>query len=355
MTIISSDRETAFDFSSDHQQLIIKPGVVLAPTSSFYAISDDPSGPSNAFHDWTVANYGGIFAIQTGIQSYGSNATILNYASGSIVGFEAVYLGGQSPYVANMGYMHGNADALFVDASGLVLANSGTISADVTAIDVSSQMSFRLDNSGLIDGGTLSIGMEGPGAGYAKIFNTGRMVGAVLLQDASFCVVHNSGQIEGAVAFQGSNDRFDGRGGVVTGQVSGGAGADTLWGGAADDTLYGGTGLDRLKGGAGADSFVYAGVGESRGVAVDVIGDWDATDVLDLSQIDVNNAKAGIQHLTFGGLIGAADPVAEDKVQYYKQAGGTYVVADVNGDGHADFMVRIVGLFNLDANDFVLG
>jgi Ca2+-binding RTX toxin-like protein len=351
MTIISTNRETPFVFDHSHQQLIVTAGVTVAVEGA-NAVSD--AGASN--YDYcTVANSGGLYSSTAlPVAMFGFGATVINYASGSLVGDGGVYFGGENAYLKNMGYIHGAAYGVHVEGLGAVLSNSGEITGGSYGIQVASGASFTLDNSGLIQGDSLAL-VGGDGASWAKVYNTGRMIGQVLLYDAGFCVLHNSGQIEGSVTFQGGDDRFDGRGGEVTGQVAGGGGADTLWGGAADDTLWGGLGGDRMKGGGGADAFVYTGVAESRGAAIDVIGGWDASDVLDLSQIDVNNAKAGIQHLSFGGLIGAADPVAEDKVQYYKQAGGTYVVADVNGDGHADLMVRIVGLFNLDANDFVLG
>ena len=77
--------------------------------------------------------------------------------------------------------------------------------------------------------------------------------------------------------------------------------------------------------------------------------------MFDLSEVDANPGRTGIQHLTFGGQIAPGDPVGNDKVEFYKQAGNTFVVADINGDGVADFTVKILGLFTLDAGDFVLG
>lgn len=353
MTIISSDRETAFTFDHPHQQLIIKAGVVVT-SEGVYTVSDSASGFGAALDYCVVMNSGEVTSAFTAVSMYGFQAQVINYATGSIVGTTGVDLAQDAAYLDNMGYIHGVTNAVFVDGTGAIISNAGTITSGSYALHIAQNVSFVLENSGLIEGGTLALAMNGPGASYAKIYNTGRMVGDVLLWDASFCLLRNSGAIQGVVSFGGSDDRFDGRGGE-SGQVSGNAGADTLWGGAQDDTLYGGVGADRLKGGAGGDTFVYSSVTESRGSQVDLIKGWDALDALDLSQIDAQPGKAGIQHLTFGGQIGAADPIGNDKVEYYKQGGDTYVVADTNGDGLADMTIKIAGVVTLDAGDFVLG
>jgi Ca2+-binding RTX toxin-like protein len=184
--------------------------------------------------------------------------------------------------------------------------------------------------------------------------NTGLIVGEARLSSGAANLVRNSGVIEGEVLLGNAEDKYDGRGGEA-GRVIGFEGADTLIGGGGEDILVGGLGADRMKGGADADVFVYFALADSRGKAIDVIRGWDAADAIDLSFVDANPGKAGTQHLTFGGLIAAGDPVGNDMVQYYRKGGDTYVVADVNGDGTADFLVRIVGVVTLDEPDFVLG
>lgn len=62
--------------------------------------------------------------------------------------------------------------------------------------------------------------------------------------------------------------------------LSGGTGDDLLSGGFGDDVLNGGAGSDLLVGGFGADSFVFAPTGAAQ---TDVVGDFGADDVLDVS------------------------------------------------------------------------
>jgi Ca2+-binding RTX toxin-like protein len=144
---------------------------------------------------------------------------------------------------------------------------------------------------------------------------------------------------------------------VVTGLITGGGGADTLIGGTGDDTLNGGAGTDRLDGGKGPDddTFVFSAVADSAPTTHDTIAKhWGPTDVIDVSALDADRAAHGNQAFAFAGQINAGDPIAAHSIQYYQQGGDTVVVADVNGDGHADFEVVIHGTFTLTAGEFVL-
>jgi Ca2+-binding RTX toxin-like protein len=352
MTIVSTNRETNFIFDHNNQQLIVTAGVTFAVEGT-YAITDSTAGPAAAFDSCRVNNSGSVYCNNIAVVMYGVDATVINYASGSLVGANGVLFGADRGHLDNLGFIHGDSIGVSLQGEGQIIFNSGTIDAANVAIFANGSTSFTLVNDGVIRGRGAAIQVGGPNELGATINNTGRIFGDISLSDGA-CSIRNTGRIDGLTIFGRQGDRFDGRGGE-SGDVWSGDGNDSLWGGAGDDTLWAGGGADRLKGGAGADTFVYTSVTESRGVAIDVIHGWDATDVVDLSDIDTKPGKAGVQHLAFGGAIGAADPVGEGKVQYFKQGGDTYVVADVNGDGHADLTVRIIGTFNLDAGDFVLG
>jgi Ca2+-binding RTX toxin-like protein len=79
------------------------------------------------------------------------------------------------------------------------------------------------------------------------------------------------------------NDNLWGGGGSDS--LLGGAGADKLDGSIGNDVLEGGAGADSLIGGAGADRFVYRIDAVGAG---DVIADFGAGDVLDVSQLLVS-------------------------------------------------------------------
>lgn len=144
---------------------------------------------------------------------------------------------------------------------------------------------------------------------------------------------------------------LSGLGGADT--LIGNAGADRLDGGTGSDLLRGGTGADRLLGGADADVFDFNAVSETRrGGARDSIGDFErGSDHIDLSGIDArsggaDNAFRWIGKNDFHGRAG--------ELHFVKKAGYVLVEGDVNGDGRADFQIKIDGLGAIGKGDFIL-
>lgn len=137
--------------------------------------------------------------------------------------------------------------------------------------------------------------------------------------------------------------------------LSGMGGDDSLIGAAGNDVLIGGLGADALHGGSGRDRFVFRSAQESAfGGARDSIYGWESNELIDLSAIDADPDAVGHQGLVFAGQ-GAygVDPGA-GQVTWYQRGSSTYVIADTNGDGQADFEVRLSGLHGLVADDFLL-
>jgi Ca2+-binding RTX toxin-like protein len=141
--------------------------------------------------------------------------------------------------------------------------------------------------------------------------------------------------------------------------LSGLGGADSLSGGDGDDVLTGGTGNDNLTGGAGLDTFVFNALNES-GVGVgnnDLITDFQGDglavgDIIDLSGIDANAGVAGNQAFQF---IGTAAFSAAGQLHIVQLGGETFLQANTNANtGTIEFELRLMGLHNLTANDFVL-
>ena len=136
--------------------------------------------------------------------------------------------------------------------------------------------------------------------------------------------------------------------------ISGFGGNDTLNGLAGADILIGGTGRDIMLGGADADTFVYLDIGESvAGSARDIIGDFNQAqgDLIDLSAIDARLA-AGDQAFIFLGTV--AFPALAGTLRYFQSGAATFVQADLDGDGNADFEIRVNGLHTLTVADFIL-
>ena len=169
-----------------------------------------------------------------------------------------------------------------------------------------------------------------------------------------------------AIALGGGDDSFTGWRGadVVSGgdradtlrgesgddALSGDAGDDRLFGGAGADRLTGGAGADQLSGGAGADRFVFARPSDTgNGATRDVVLDFaSGVDKIDLSAMDAQSTVAGNQAFAYIGGAAFGDHAGE-----LRFAGGL-LQGDVNGDGSADFSIRLDGVTRLAALDLIL-
>lgn len=152
------------------------------------------------------------------------------------------------------------------------------------------------------------------------------------------------------------DDTLVGNGGADT--LNGGAGKDVLQGGNDADTLIGGAGQDTLTGGAGADAFVFTAISDFGGLTVttcDAITDFSKTqkDVIKLNQIDAISSTANVDDpFTFIGTANFHKVAGE--LRYAVSGSTTTIQGDVNGDGVADFWLKVAGKIAFAATDFVL-
>lgn len=108
----------------------------------------------------------------------------------------------------------------------------------------------------------------------------------------------------------------------------GGKGDDLIRGHLGDDTIHGGASQDQLFGGEGADTFLYLGANESKVGSEDRILDFETgIDSIDLTALDLTLVDA---------FTGTADEVLIDTVR-----GKDFVLADIDGDGEADFSIMV--------------
>ncbi len=148
--------------------------------------------------------------------------------------------------------------------------------------------------------------------------------------------------------------------------LSGGGGGDRLFGNAGNDTLHGGAGNDKLEGGAGqdlligstgADSFVFRG-GDFAGLTTttaDRINDFSQAegDTIDLGAVDADSLTGGDQAFTFIGTGAFTNTAGELRYQLVNT--NVFVYGDTNGDGIADFMIRLANFTApLTEGDFVI-
>jgi Ca2+-binding RTX toxin-like protein len=135
--------------------------------------------------------------------------------------------------------------------------------------------------------------------------------------------------------------------------VIGTNGVDLLIGNAGANVLTGGLGVDQLTGGGGVDTFTFNSIADSSNGAPDLITDFHSgIDKLDLSGIDANSGLGGNQAFTFMGA-GAFDNHAAELI-YQVLGGSAFVRGDVNGDGVADFTIKLQSVSSLAATDFHL-
>lgn len=182
------------------------------------------------------------------------------------------------------------------------------------------------------------------GGGGADTLNGGAGKDTLSYEGAMFGVKVNLGQNEASRGEAQGDSIFSFE------NVTGGFGADELTGSSGDNRLTGGGAADLLKGAGGADRFIYRETGDSTPDASDVIVDFSANDVIDLSATD---AREGGRNNAFRFIGSDAFERAGD-LRVVETLRSTIVEADTNGDGVADLQIVLQGRMDLNAGDFIL-
>ena len=114
---------------------------------------------------------------------------------------------------------------------------------------------------------------------------------------------------------------------------------NVLSGNIGDDVLNGRGGADVLFGGMGRDRFVFSSASEADG---DFVADWNDGDSFDLSGIDADVVTVGMQSFRFVTSQGFSSTAGE--VRLSNDGMDSFVSGDTDGDGQADFTIRIAGV-----------
>ena len=151
-------------------------------------------------------------------------------------------------------------------------------------------------------------------------------------------------------------------GGSGKDKLYGGKDDDKLDGGSSGDLLQGGTGKDIMTGGTGADTFVFKKTSESKASAsrADIIEDFkDGVDKINLKAIDASTELSGNNKFTFDDTKSFGESKKGDI--YYKQFDKsgkkndyTMIYIDTDDDTDAEMSIRLTGLYDLSADDFIL-
>jgi len=112
----------------------------------------------------------------------------------------------------------------------------------------------------------------------------------------------------------------------------------------------GGSGKDILTGGGDADRFVFERVTDSEVGAPDKIVDFERrSDVIDLSPIDANASVDGDQRFHY--IAKKAFTATPGELRLNPRG---MLMGDVDGDGQADFAIKIMNGIHLTSRDFIL-
>ncbi|MDH6269481.1 Ca2+-binding RTX toxin-like protein [Rhizobium sp. SG_E_25_P2] len=300
---------------------------------------------------------------------------------GSVVSENGVNLGDAGTDTNNRIFIHAGAMirtpddnsswCVNLDSSSSKITNEGLIEGYYGVVfgANSADTTSRLVNSGEIIGADTFYGtiVRDSGASETVIVdNSGTIRGvnaynAVL--GAGIDIINNSGTIVGDILLYALDDKYNGKKGFIDGIVDGGDGADILnggvkldhfLGGAGADTLYGYLGRDKLGGGADADTFLYKSVTESTGKTADTILDFTKADndLINIHAIDANTTAKNNQDFTF--IANSAFSGDAGELRSFVSGGNTTVQADINGDGKADFVLKLTGAISLAGSDFLL-
>jgi Ca2+-binding RTX toxin-like protein len=216
------------------------------------------------------------------------------------------------------------------------------------------------------NGVTLNLsnsGVQNTGYGFDTILNIGHVIGSgqsdVITGDELInYLVGNAGDdvLDGGI----KDDVL--RGGAGSDTVIGGRGWDTLYGGKGNDIIVGGIGRDDMTGGADNDTFVFNSTDDGSAIRqnADLIRDFTrGEDKIDLSAIDASTVLDGDDAFVFNGQTPATTSDQGEIYYVHSDLEGslydrTFVYVDTDGDEEPEMMIKLVGLHDLTADDFIL-
>jgi Ca2+-binding RTX toxin-like protein len=205
---------------NNNQDLLVKPGVTI--------VSTDDDAIFGSGNGQTVTVAGRVSGKDDGVQLDGNNATVLITATGYVraVDDDAVEIRGLNSTVVNRGTIVGEYGVYYygVGGNGAKLFNYGAIIATTDAVASSSDQTITLRNFGTITS----------------------FEGRAFYGDAGRDIVFNKGLMDGSVDLYTGNDLYDGRGGIVIGDIVGGTGNDTFRPGGGAEAISGDADIDTL-------------------------------------------------------------------------------------------------------------
>jgi Ca2+-binding RTX toxin-like protein len=330
----------AFDFNKNGKADILVVGTKGTPSyekASLQVLLQNGSGEladaTNLYFDSQPATKGWIKGVEFVDLNHDGSLDIVGEVSGGVQGLVAYLNDGNNRFYqmrtdALIPYGGVSVEVMDLNNDGkaeLVLVGSGDNSYDITIVTM-------VTSKGNVTGTK----------GADTVFGDG-----------------NSQKIDGgggADFLAGGNGKDTLIGGSGNDKLIGGKGNDQLVGGVGNDALVGGNGADKLIGGAGADAFVFSSTKDSTSVSTgrDTIVDFSRSqgDKIDLKTIDAASSVRGNQAFSYIGIEEFHKKAGELRSE--KSGGDTFIYGDVNGDGKADFSIKLDIAATLKASDFLL-
>jgi serralysin len=111
---------------------------------------------------------------------------------------------------------------------------------------------------------------------------------------------------------------------------------------------------DNLIGGDGADSFNFDKTYLSSNAGIDTVADFYRAqgDFIKVHSMDANTATLGDDDFKFIGTQAFHHIAGE--LHYVVEGANSIIQGDVNGDGTADFSIKVLGITSVTGSDFFL-
>lgn len=188
------------------------------------------------------------------------------------------------------------------------------------------------------------------GSGIDSVSYAGALSGVTVNLAKGFAVSSDGGDAAG-IGTDKLRDIENATGGDGNDTLIGNSAANVLDGGNGDDLIIGGSKADTLSGGAGKDSFKFLKVSDSSVVAHDVITDFTAGDLIDLSAID---AQKGLSKNDSFSFVGDSSAVTADNANGALWFENGMLYGSTDADIDAEFQLELTGVVALTEASIVL-
>jgi Ca2+-binding RTX toxin-like protein len=188
------------------------------------------------------------------------------------------------------------------------------------------------------------------GSGTDSVDYSGALAGVTVNLAKGFASSSDDGDLAG-IGKDKLRNIEDAVGGDSNDILIGSKAANSLDGGNGNDLIIGGAKSDSLTGGDGADTFKFLKVSDSSVSAHDVINDFSAGDVIDLSSID---AKKGFEKNDSFTFISDPNAVTQDNANGAVWFKDGMLYASTDGDVAAEFQVELSGVVTLTEASLIL-